>query len=418
MSDSGNQSCLMGAEDTVSFLVCVFHAWEEWAGLGQLEDYLSVLEYLLWVFTPLIVVFILPFLIVILLYLSILFLHVYKRKNQLREAYCNNLWDGARKTLATLWDGHGAIWHGYEIHGMEKIPDKGPALIVYYHGAIPIDYYYFLANVIIQKGRPCHSVADHFLFKVPGFKLLLEVFSVIHGPQEECVRALRSGHLLGISPGGVREALFSDETYPLLWGKRKGFAQVAIDSQVPVIPMFTQNLREGFRSLGTLRFFRWVYERFRLPIAPVYGGFPVKFRTFLGDPIPYEPNVNAAELAEKMMWFCWLLQNATFRGFAAKCEAVVMRVNTSKAEVTFSAGKRWIAPSGFGVSRCPKRASIPGSCSRVRVKMEREMDRRFGAVRGRPRTCWRDYRSCLTWERFGVSRCTSDPAPDNRKMMD
>ncbi len=66
----------------------------------------------------------------------------------------------------------------------------------------------------------------------PGFKLLLEVFSVIHGPQEECVRALRNGHLLGISPGGVREALFSDETYPLFWGKRKGFAQVAIDSQV------------------------------------------------------------------------------------------------------------------------------------------------------------------------------------------
>lgn len=65
----------------------------------------------------------------------------------------------------------------------------------------------------------------------PGFKLLLEVFSVIHGPQEECVRALKNGHLLGISPGGVREALFSDETYPLLWGKRKGFAQVAIDSQ-------------------------------------------------------------------------------------------------------------------------------------------------------------------------------------------
>ncbi|AWP04698.1 Transmembrane protein 68 isoform 5 [Scophthalmus maximus] len=300
MSGSGNQSCLTGAEDTVSFLVCVFHALEDWAGIGQVEDYLSVLEYLLWVFTPLVIVFILPFLIVILLYLSILFLHVYKRKNQLREAYSNNLWDGARKTLATLWDGHGAIWHGYEIHGLEKIPDKGPALIVYYHGAIPIDYYYFLATLILQKGRTCHSVADHILFKIPGFKLLLEVFSVIHGPQEECVRALRNGHLLGISPGGVREALLSDETYPLLWGKRKGFAQVAIDSQVPVIPMFTQNVREGFRSLGTLRFFRWVYERFRLPAAPIYGGFPVKFRTFLGDPIPYDPNLNAAELAEKV----------------------------------------------------------------------------------------------------------------------
>lgn len=56
----------------------VFQAVEEWAGLGQLEDYLSFLEYLLWVFTPLAIVFIVPFLIVILLYLSILFLHVYK----------------------------------------------------------------------------------------------------------------------------------------------------------------------------------------------------------------------------------------------------------------------------------------------------------------------------------------------------
>ncbi|TMS09512.1 Transmembrane protein 68, partial [Larimichthys crocea] len=98
---------------------------------------------------------------------------------------------------------------------MEKIPNEGPALIVYYHGAIPIDYYYFLASVIIQKGRTCHSVADHFLFKIPGFKLLLEVFSVIHGPQEECVRALRNGHLLGISPGGVREALFSAAGSPV-----------------------------------------------------------------------------------------------------------------------------------------------------------------------------------------------------------
>ncbi|XP_028833116.1 DGAT1/2-independent enzyme synthesizing storage lipids [Denticeps clupeoides] len=297
MSD-GVKSCL--GNGTVSFTSCVISVWEEWVGLAHLEDFLSYLEYLLWVFTPLVVVFILPFLIVVLLYLSILFLHVYKHKNQLREAYSNNLWDGARKTLATLWDGHGAIWHGYEIHGLEKIPAEGPALIVYYHGAIPVDYYYFLANVIIQKGRTCHSVADHFLFKVPGFKLLLEVFSVIHGPQEECVKALRSGHLLGISPGGVREALFSDETYPLLWGKRKGFAQVAIDSKVPVIPMFTQNVREGFRSLGTLKFFRWIYEKFRLPIVPIYGGFPVKFRTYLGEPIPYDPKMSAAELAEKV----------------------------------------------------------------------------------------------------------------------
>lgn len=103
--------------DGDDFLACLFHTFEEWSGLGPLEDYLSYLEYLAWVFTPLVVVFIMPFLIVIFLYLSILFLHVYKHKNQLREAYANNLWDGARKTLATLWDGHGFIWHGIYTSG-------------------------------------------------------------------------------------------------------------------------------------------------------------------------------------------------------------------------------------------------------------------------------------------------------------
>lgn len=92
--------------------MCLLMALEDWVAWENLQDYLSFLEYLVWVFTPLAIVFILPFVIVVLLYLSILFLHVYKRKNQLREAYSNNLWDGARKTLATLWDGHGAIWHG------------------------------------------------------------------------------------------------------------------------------------------------------------------------------------------------------------------------------------------------------------------------------------------------------------------
>lgn len=54
----------------------------------------------------------------------------------------------------------------------------------------------------------------------------------MHGPKEECVRALKKGHLLAIAPGGVREALFSDEMYTIIWGNRRGFAQVAIDAKV------------------------------------------------------------------------------------------------------------------------------------------------------------------------------------------
>ncbi|XP_053571023.1 transmembrane protein 68 [Bombina bombina] len=292
-----NMSC--STDPSLNYLSCLLHLCVEWLELENLEDYLNYVDYLLWVFTPIIIIFILPFLIVIFFYLSILFLLVYKRKNELKEAYSNSIWDGARKTLASLWDGHATIWHGYELYGLEKIPTEGPALIVYYHGALPVDYYYFVCKVILLKGRTCHTVGDYFLFKIPGFKPLLEVFNVIHGPKEACVKALKNGHLLAISPGGVREALFSDENYAIVWGNRTGFAQVAIDAKVPIIPMFTQNVREGFRSLGGLWIFRMLYEKFKFPLVPVYGGFPVKLRTYLGDPIPYDPNLTAVELAAK-----------------------------------------------------------------------------------------------------------------------
>lgn len=57
---------------------------------------------------------------------------------------------------------------GYEVSGMENIPDDTPALIVYYHGAIPIDLYYLIAKTILYKDRLIHTVGDRFLFKIPG----------------------------------------------------------------------------------------------------------------------------------------------------------------------------------------------------------------------------------------------------------
>ncbi|XP_053098749.1 transmembrane protein 68-like isoform X2 [Hemicordylus capensis] len=254
--------------------------------------------YLWWLFAPLLISLVLPLLILLILYSSIIILHIYKRRTDLKEAYCNDFWDGARHMVATLWTGHGRIWNGYEVHGMENIPD-GPALIIFYHGATPVDFFYLLSNILIKKKRIIHVVADHFVFSMPGFKLLLDVFDVLHGSQEECIKALKNGNLLAIAPGGVREALFSDENYTLIWGKRKGFAQVAIEAKVPIIPMFTQNVREGIRSLGRLKIFRILYEYLRLPIVPLYGNFPVKMRTYIGNPIPYDPNITAAELAEK-----------------------------------------------------------------------------------------------------------------------
>lgn len=65
---------------------------------------------------------------------------------------------------------------GYEVEGIEKIPDDGPALFVFYHGAIPVDLYYFLSRVFLLKNRLIHTVADRFLFKIPGLIFVYVVY--------------------------------------------------------------------------------------------------------------------------------------------------------------------------------------------------------------------------------------------------
>ncbi len=52
----------------------------------------------------------------------------------------------------------GWLWHGYEVIGLDKIPDKGPALLIYYHGALPLDYYYLVAKTVLHRRRIIHSV--------------------------------------------------------------------------------------------------------------------------------------------------------------------------------------------------------------------------------------------------------------------
>lgn len=57
---------------------------------------------------------------------------------------------------------------GYEIEGLSKLPEKGAGLIVYYHGTIPIDFYYIVAKCILERDRHIRAVGDNFLFNIPG----------------------------------------------------------------------------------------------------------------------------------------------------------------------------------------------------------------------------------------------------------
>lgn len=292
-----------------------------------------------WLLTPIALAFLLPIVLLILIYVSAFIAFAYRVGlfRRLREAAAErDIYKAAREVIALMWVAFGSIWYGYEANGWENIPDEGPALIVYYHGAVPIDYYQLVAHCILKKRRVIHSVVDTFLFKIPGLKTILSAFCCTPGTVASCADDLRAGNLLGLAPGGVYEAQFSDSCYKLEWKSRVGFAKIAIEAKVPVIPVFTQNVREAFRTVGLFRSFMVrVYNRLRFPCTPLYGGFPVKLRTIIGTPIPFDKEDTPFTLRQKCKdaienlikehqrvpgsIFCALLERLPLRG--TKCKS-------------------------------------------------------------------------------------------------
>lgn len=145
---------------------------------------------------------------------------------------------------------------GYEIVGLENIPQDKPVLFVYYHGTIPVDLYYFISKIFLYNSKLVHTVADRFLFNMPGWSIISDVLRVIPGTVQTCSAILKDGNMLAISPGGVYEAQFGDSYYQLMWKKRMGFAKVALDAKVVRSCTNFTRLCEDFVIIVQLHFVR------------------------------------------------------------------------------------------------------------------------------------------------------------------
>ena len=102
------------------------------------------------------------------------------------------------------------------VHTFGNISIFKGCLIVYYHGALPVDCYYFITWFRNKYRILTRSVVDRFMFNVPGFSTLLNVIGATTGPRAKIVDLLKKGNVVIVSPGGVREALFS-KNYEIIW---------------------------------------------------------------------------------------------------------------------------------------------------------------------------------------------------------
>lgn len=208
--------------------------------------------------------------------------------------------DKIAKAITTF----GKLYNGFEIIGEDNIPKEGPALIVFYHGLMPLDVWYFGLEYYLRHGRLIKGLGDRWLFKTPGLKQLVETVGGVEGTPETARRLLRSGELVGVSPGGTREAISGTvNNYKLIWKSRLGFAKLAQECKVDIIPGFTRNVEELYRAPFVEHpLIQTLYEKTRWPLVPIVGlgalPFPVKLTTVIGEPIKFDPARTPEELAK------------------------------------------------------------------------------------------------------------------------
>jgi len=206
----------------------------------------------------------------------------------------------AVRFVAKLWVGYLRIWHNHSIKGMENIPRESAGLIVWYHGPVPVDYMGLVAQIHLTTGRKVWSVVDRCLSYVPYLEMFTSHLRCGSFSKVNLSGLLEAGELVGVSPGGARECLF-DDNYSLMWRNRMGYAKVARLTGVPIIPVYTENIRLAYTTLHTGKgFLRSIFEATKLPFVPFYGGFPVELITHVGAPIYSEAGESVEELHSRV----------------------------------------------------------------------------------------------------------------------
>ena len=187
-----------------------------------------------------------------------------------------------RRTLPAM-KAYGQLYHRAEVRGLENIPEDGPVLLVGNHsgGTLIADTFVFTAAFYEHFGpnRAFHQLAHDMVFRVPGARALVAPWGTVPANPENMKRALDRNAALLVYPGGDWETYRpSWESSKIDFAGRKGFARLAVEHDVPIIPVVSIGgqetalfLGQGSRLSRALR----VDRTFRIKVLPPVLGPPL-----------------------------------------------------------------------------------------------------------------------------------------------
>ncbi|MCC7076718.1 MAG: acyltransferase family protein [Acidimicrobiia bacterium] len=129
-------------------------------------------------------------------------------------------------------------WFDPVFHGLDRIPVEGPVLLVGNHTVTGVwDSMLMLHELWRRRSLCVFALGDHFHFRIPVWRDVMESFAAVPGTRENCAALLRDRRHVLVYPGGGREVCkMRGEKYRLIWKERVGFARMAIDNGATVVP--------------------------------------------------------------------------------------------------------------------------------------------------------------------------------------
>ncbi len=129
-------------------------------------------------------------------------------------------------------------WVSPRFHGLENIPADGPVMLVGNHSLVAIDVSLLHQELLHRRGRVLRGMGDDALMSSTPIRKMIQWQGSVRGSRENCRTLLEHGEMVLVLPGGTREAFRSKaRKYALRWEGRTGFAQVAIEAGVPIVPV-------------------------------------------------------------------------------------------------------------------------------------------------------------------------------------
>jgi 1-acyl-sn-glycerol-3-phosphate acyltransferase len=188
--------------------------------------------------------------------------------------------DYIRETLPGLWM-LASLYFRAEVRGLAHIPAEGPVLLVGNHsgGNLTPDTTVFTLAFSTYFGveRHFYQLAHNLVLSMPGLSRLRKYGTVAAG-HENAAKALDTGAALLVYPGGDYEVHRpSWESAKVDFAGRKGFIRLALDRDVPIVPVVSIGGQETalFLSRGErLAKLFGLNRMFRLKVLPISIALP------------------------------------------------------------------------------------------------------------------------------------------------